>query len=193
MKQELKQKINIEPINIGEIKVGIVGTSSLLMERMSEEVAQGLIDVMEGRGRDKRKVRDFKSEVESKIHRTPDGKVGFPTSGFKKSLVASAPYMDGMNMKLANSIIIVGYITPIKYKKQVINKVIGRDSGRNRSPRPIWRPEFRDWSCELKVRYNSSLIRPEQIIGLFKLAGFHIGVGGWTPQHSGQYGMFTIK
>lgn len=190
---EHKKEIKIDPIKIGEMKVEIIGTSPLLMEKMSDEVAQGLTDIMEGKGRDKKKIRDFGNEVESKIHRTSDGKVGFPTSGFKKALVESAPYMDGMNKKLANSIIIVGFITPISFKEQVVNKVIGRDSGRNRSPRPIWRPEFRDWSCELKVRYNSALITPEQIIGLFKLAGFHIGVGGWTPQHSGQFGMFTIK
>lgn len=175
------------------MKVTVVGISPLLMERMSEEIAGGLINIMEGRGKDKKRIKDFGKEVESKIHRTNDGKVGFPTIGFKKALVSSAPYMDGMNMKLANSIVIVGDIASIKYKSQSINKVIGRDSGRNRSPRPIWRPEFRDWTCELKVRYNSLLIRPEQIIGLFKLAGFHIGIGGWTPQHSGQYGMFTIK
>jgi len=190
--QQQKQVV-IEPIRISEMKVEIVGTTPLLMEKMSEETLQGLINTMEGKGKDKKKVRDFGSEVESKIHRTSDGKVGFPVSGFKKAIVESAPYMDGMNKKLANSIVIIGDIVPIKFKSQKVNKTFGRDSGIKRSPRPIWRPEFTDWSCELKVRFNSSLISPEQVVGLFKLAGFHIGIGGWTPQHSGQYGMFTIK
>jgi len=39
---------------------------------------------------------------------------------------------------------------------------------------------------------KKSLITPEQVVGLIKLAGFHIGIGGWTPQHHGNYGMFTI-
>lgn len=187
-----KKEVKIEPIKIGEFKVKIIGLSPILMERMSDKIAQELKDRMEGKGKDKTKIKDFEGEVEEKIHRTSDGKVGFPAIGFKKALVASAPYMDGMNMKLAKSIVVVGDIIPIDFKKQVINKTIGRDSGRNRAPRPIWRPEFRDWSCELKVRYNSSLITVEQIVGLFKLAGFHIGVGGWTPQHDGSYGTFTV-
>lgn len=192
MKQIVKE-VNTEPIQIGEMKIRIVGTTPLLMSRMSNEIAQELINVMEGKGRDKKKVRDFEGEIETKIHKTEDGKVGFPACGFKKSLVASAPYMNGMNMKLANSIVVVGEIIPIDFREQTINKTMGRDSGRNRSPRPIWRPEFRDWSCELKIRFNSSLITPNQIVGLLKLAGFHIGIGEWTPQHSGQFGMFTIK
>lgn len=192
MYKKEKKEIKIEPIKIGEFKVKIIGQTSLLMERMSERTTQELKDRMEGKGKDKNKVKDFESEVEEKIHRTSDGKVGFPAVGFKKALVAAAPYMDGMNMKLAKSIVVVGDIIPIKFKTQVTNKTIGRDSGRNRAPRPIWRPEFQDWSCELNVRYNSSLITVEQIVGLLKLAGFHIGVGGWTPQHDGSYGTFTV-
>jgi len=187
-----KKEVQVDPIKIGEFKIKIKGLTPLLMEKMSEKTAQELKDRMEGKGKDKKKIKDFENEVEDKIHRTADGKVGFPAIGFKKAIVGAAPYMDGMNMKLAKSIVVYGDIVPITFKKQVINKTIGRDSGRNRAPRPIWRPEFQDWNCELKVRYNSSLITAEQIVGLFKLAGFHIGVGGWTPQHDGSYGTFTI-
>ena len=87
---------------------------------------------------------------------------------------------------------VIGNIIPIKFSEQVINKTMGRDSGVKRSPRPIWRPEFRGWSCELLIRYNSSLISKEQVVNLLKLSGFHIGVGGWTPQHFGNYGMYII-
>jgi hypothetical protein len=191
-KETETKKVTVEPIKIGELNLKIQGTTPLLMEKMSDKVANELTAIMQGQGKDKRKNRDFESEVKDKIHYTPGGKVGFPSGGFKKAMVSAAPYMDGMDMKLARSIVVVGDMVEINSKPYIINKTIGRDSGRNRAPRPIWRPEFRDWTCTLKIRYNSSLITPEQIVGLCKLAGFHIGIGGWTPQHNGSYGMFTI-
>jgi hypothetical protein len=94
--------------------------------------------------------------------------------------------------KAKGSFFVIGSVIPIKFKKQTINKAVGRDSGINRAPREIWRPEFSDWSCELVIRYNASQITPDAIVNLANLAGFHIGVGAWTPQHNGSYGMFRI-
>lgn len=187
------KEVVIEPISIKAFKVNVVGTTPLLMERMDPETMQSMINKMEGKGSDKNKIKDFQADVEKKIHRNEKGDVCFPASGFKKAIVEAAPYLDGMDKKLAKSIVVVGDLVKINFTKQVTNKTVGRDSGIKRSPRPIWRPEFQNWSCELEIRYNEKLITPEQIIGLVKLAGFHIGVGGWTPQHSGSYGMFTVK
>jgi len=186
------KNVSIEPIRVTSMAVKIVGTSSLLMEKMSEETKQELQGIFEGKGREKKKVRDFEAETHKKIHLTDKGVPGFPASGFKKAIVEGAVYMEGMDKKLARSIVVRGNIIPINFKKQVINQAMGRDSGIRRSPRPIWRPEFQDWSCTLDLMFNSSQITEDQVINLIKLAGFHIGVGGWTPQHSGQYGMFTV-
>jgi len=192
MIEKQKKEIIVTPINIGSFKLKVVGTSPMLQEKMSEKVMEVLKNQMEGKGKDKKTIKDFESEVEGKIWKDSNGNVCFPAGGFKKAIVEAAPYLDGFDKKLARSIVIVGDLIPIKYSKQLINKTVGKMSGITKAPRPIWRPEFRDWSCELNVRYNESLITPEQIINLTKLAGFHIGVGGWTPQHNGSYGMFTV-
>lgn len=137
---------------------------------------------------------ELQKRVDEMIHRNAKGEVCFPTSGFKKAMVEAAPYLDGLDKKKAKgSFFILGELAPIKYKKQVTNKAMGRDSGINRAPREIWRPEFQEWSCVLTIRYNEQQITPVQIIELAKLAGFHIGVGSWTPQHGGQYGKFKVK
>ena len=186
------KQVSIEPIKVVEMDIMLTGTTPLLMERMSEKVQQSLINTMEGKGKEKKQNRDFQAEVGEKIHRTEDGKPGFPASGFKKAIVEAAVYMDGMDKKLAKSIVIVGNVVPVTYKKMITNKAMGRDSGIRRAPRPIWRPEFTDWGCKLRVRFNSSLITPDQVVNLFKLGGFHIGIGGWRPQCSGSYGTFTV-
>ena len=195
MKKEIKKKqvkVEAKPIDIQSIRIGVKGTASLLMSKMSDKVKDNLTSLMQGKGRDKNTIKDFEEEMREKIHYTSDGKVGFPAIAFKNAMVESAPYLDGMDKKLARSIIVVGDIIPLKYKTQTINQAMGRDSGMRRSPRPIWRPEFHDWSCDLFIRYNASLITADQIVNLLKLAGFHIGVGSWTPQHNGNHGTFDI-
>lgn len=192
-KIEDKKEINVEPLKIEEIKVHIKGLTPLLMEKMSDKISQSLIDKMQGKGGDKNKIKDFGAEVEDKIHRTESGKVGIPAIAFKKAMVESAPYLESANKKLINSVIVVGDIIQIKYSgDMVVHKTMGRDSGMNKSPRPIWRPMFNDWSCELLIRYNSSLITSDMIVNLLKLAGFHIGVLGWRPSCGGSFGTFTI-
>lgn len=186
-------QLNIQPIKIATMQLKVVGETPLLQEKMSDRIREQLKNIVTGKGKEKNKNRDLDKEVEEKIHRNQKGDVCFPTSGFKKAMVEAAPYLDGLDKKKAKgSFFILGELAPIKYKKQITNKAVGRDSGINRAPREIWRPEFQDWSCVLTVKYNEQQITPAQIVELAKLAGFHIGVGSWTPQHSGQYGMFSV-
>ncbi len=190
-------QVNIKPIEVATMNLKLIGTTPMLQEKMSEDIREQLKNMVTGKGKEKKKIRDLDKEVEQKIHMDAKKNVGFPASGFKKAMVEVAPYLDGMDKKKAKgSFFLIGNLdgdlVSIKFKKKVINKAVGRDSGINRAPREIWRPEFRDWSCVLNIKYNASQITPDQIVELAKLAGFHIGVGSWTPQNSGSYGMFTI-
>ena len=196
----IKQKqvqVNIKPIQITTMDLKIKGYTPLLMEKMSEATREQLKNLVTGKGKEKKKARDLEKEVKEKIHKDAKGRVGFPAGGFKKAFVECAPYVDGMDKKkVRGSFFIIGDLdgdlVSIKYQKQVTNKAVGRDSGINRAPREIWRPEFRAWSCILNIRYNASQITPDQIVELGKLAGFSIGIGSWTPQRSGNYGTFTV-
>lgn len=191
IEKPIKTEIKVEPIEIAEMKLKIVGDTPLLMQRMSEETRQQLVAMVTGQGREKKKERDLMKEVEGKIHRDEKGNVCFPNEGFKKSMVEVAPYIDGLDKKKCRgSFFIMENLVPIKFKKQIVNKAVARDSGINRAPREVWRPEFKDWSCVLTIRYNSQQISAQEIVNLAKLAGFHIGLGSWSPQKGGNHGMY---
>lgn len=196
-KKSKKVAITIKPIEVKTMDLKLVGTTPMLQEKMSEKIREQLKNLVTGKGKEKNKNRDLELEVKEKIHKDSRGNIGFPASGFKKAMVEAAPYLDGMDKKKAKgSFFIIGNLegdlVGIKYKKQTINKAVGRDSGINRAPREIWRPEFKDWNCILNIKYNSMQITPEAIVELAKLAGFHIGVGSWNPQHGGSFGTFTV-
>jgi hypothetical protein len=61
---------------------------------------------------------------------------------------------------------------------------------------PVYRAEYKDWACEITVRYNAGALSLEQVVNLFNLAGL-CGVGDWRPSSpkgkSGNHGMFHIE
>ena len=56
-----------------------------------------------------------------------------------------------------------------------------------------YRPEFPKWATELDVSYNSRALAAEQIVNLFEIAGFAVGVGEWRPEKDGQFGRFRVE
>jgi len=190
-KEETKE-IKLSPIELSTIKV-IVKGKSLLMNRMNPETMEDMTRKQTGQTVEKKKIRDLYKEVEMKKHFTSNGKIGFPACAFKSAMVEGAVYIDSLDKKrVKGSVQVLGDILPLKYKTEKINKATTYDSGINRSPRETWRPQYDDWSCELTIQFNKSQISASQIVELLKIAGFHIGIGSWSPQHSGNFGMFQV-
>lgn len=190
--------IQVTPINLQSLKLTLkaMDGSTLLMNKYSDKERELMTKKQTGQTTEKKKIRNLDEEVEAKKHYTSDGKIGFPAAGFKAAFVEAAPYMEGMDKKLASSIQIMGGVIPLKFKKEQVNKAVTIDSGSTKAPRETWRPEYVEWSCELMIQFNSSQITARQIVELAKLAGFHIGVGAWRPytkkSNGGNHGMFTV-
>lgn len=59
------------------------------------------------------------------------------------------------------------------------------------------RPQYFPWKVTLRIRYNSDLITPNQIVNLLNLAGSIIGVGEGRPSslagRSGSFGCFHVQ
>lgn len=190
---EKKTEVALSPVMLENMGIEIEGVTPLLMNKFSDREKKNMLDVQLKKTREK-KARDIEGEIEEKIHRLPDGAVGFPATGFKKAMTEASPYLVGMNKKLSKgSFFVLGNLVPIDFEEQKTNEATVRLSGRGSVAMIRFRPEFNNWSCTLDIRYNANQISPEQIVNLANLAGFHIGVGDWTPQHGGQYGMFKVK
>lgn len=192
MKENKNNLLELQPLVRDEMKLKIRGLTPLLQEKMDMSVVEKY-DKKKGKkilGNDDDRVEMEK--VESKIHYTDDGNVGFPASGFAKGMVEVAPYLDLDKKRIRGSIRVLGNIIPINFKQQVLNKSWGKTSGITRSPRKIIRPAFIDWSCELVIQFNKNTISAEQIVNLLNYAGFHMGLGGWRPEKGGSYGQYEV-
>lgn len=195
MTKDKKSQTNVQLQQLKKqmIDVEIIGTTNLLMEAQDEFAAENI-----ERKKTKQVIvedtRTPQEKYENKKWKTSNGEPGLLASAFHKGMIAVAPYIDGLDMKkVRGSIRVLGDVIPIKYKSEKTNIKYGKDSGMTRAPRKIVRPEFTDWSCKLKIVYNSTNVSAEQIINLINWAGFQVGVGGFRPEHSGNFGQYEVK
>jgi len=203
MNMSQKTKVRVEAPNYQIMKLKVVGITPLLQNRLTPETLEVLGEYAKGYGQGRKAQSQMKKEKEAfenlslleKVKKKAywidekKGIAGFPASGFEKAF--KKVYQNaGLKKAETRAFKILGSLIPIKYKKFVINKGIVRPE--RGAPRPLYRPEFQDWSCELLIRYDASILTPKMIIELGNRAGFEIGVGSWRPENKGNYGMFRI-
>ena len=188
--------VKLESLNLDTIKVPIKGKTPLLMDKMSEETKQEILAKQTGITRsNKKKVRDTKEESLAAIHMTSNGKIGFPSAGFKKGMMDCTSFVGDkfFSKKLVQGIMIVNAeegLIPLKFKKQDIleHTVKGQTK---------FTPQFHDWSCELIIHYDQNNLGNEDIIRLLNYAGFYTGIGAWRPRGrdggSGEFGMYEVQ
>ena len=57
-----------------------------------------------------------------------------------------------------------------------------------------YRGEFQNWSCLLRIKYNTNgMYRLDQIINMINAGGTVCGVGEWRPERDGQYGLYHVE
>jgi hypothetical protein len=193
MKKTNQVNVQLQELKKEKITIQIVGMTPLMMENMDMAVIERY-NLMKGKKLSEKDSKLEEEKYDAKKHFTDDGKIGFPSTGFLKGMVEVAPYIDGLDKKkVRGSVRIIGDVIPINYKKEVKDIRWGKTSGITKSPRKIIRPKFIDWSCKLDIVYNSTNISAEQIINLISWAGFQMGIGGFRPEHSGNFGQYEVK
>jgi len=55
-----------------------------------------------------------------------------------------------------------------------------------------YRAEFKGWRASVRLAYNKHALSSAQIVNLFNLAGFGVGIGEWRPEKDGQFGRFHV-
>ena len=173
--QEIKQEISIPPIRIAKAKFNLVGKTPLLIDKMPEETLKKIQDKQTGVKKSGKEVRDIKREIDSAIHKLPNGKVGFPAAGFKAGMIESTSFVGDKffskkllrGLKITNA---VNGLIPISYKKQdILIHNVGSNTKHS--------PQFHDWNCELEIQFDKNNISEEDIAILINYAGFYYGIG----------------
>lgn len=213
--------IEIKPIQIAKMKIKITGDTPLIMHAWSEKAKREMLDAQMGKAkakeRDKKNpVADFinsmywlegKPEIYSKM--TPEqceeafvkaiengAKFGFPVTAFKQAAISTAYRFGWSKDKVSlqgaffiesdeNGMIEIKSDIP-RMREDMVKVGMGTADIR-------YRGEFRNWSADLIISYNTNgQYNIENIINIINAGGYGCGIGEWRPEKGGQYGMYHI-
>lgn len=66
-------------------------------------------------------------------------------------------------------------------------------SGRGSGADLRYRPQIKNWSIVVTVKWNNGKFSREQVVNLLQYAGFGAGLGEWRPEKSGDRGTFKVQ
>lgn len=190
-------RIEVPQLDIREMTLTLVSDSPLISHRFSEKAKKQMLDKMQKKARTGREPKDPEAEFRSSLYEIPDieGAYGFPAMAFKNAAVRAAKSVPDMAMtdargwfhvKCANHMLL-----PLTYGELTMVEDVVRVGRGGTDLR--YRGYFYDWQVDITVEFNAATISPEQIVMLFDIAGFSVGVGDWRPEKDGMYGRFHVK
>lgn len=184
--------VELKSIKLEVIKFKVVGDSPLIMHAWSEKAKREMLEKQMKKAKTAKPAKNPQEDYEQAFYRNEKGEPAFPTIAFKQAAVsAGGRFSDGLKMtELRGSFFIIGELVKIEGKPQMREDMVRVGMG---TADIRYRPEFKKWSAVIEIKYNADKISAEQIINLFNLAGFGVGVGEWRPEKDGQYGMFHVE
>ncbi len=185
--------IRIPALEIGKIKVRVVGITPLIVHRFSEKCKKQIEDKQRQKAATSKGKRDPKAEYNAARYTTQSGKDAIRGVAFKKAMVSACRHVSGVTMTLALGAFHVDEdLVVIKGKPRMREDFVR--IGKTKDTADLrYRPEYKDWSCEFTVSFNKGSLSAEQVVNLLNIAGFHVGVGELRPELSGhRMGCFKV-
>lgn len=184
-------RIEIPKIVIVTLPITVVGDSPLISHRWSDKAKQMMLDKQMGKAVQKKSPKDPEQEYQDSLYVHPDGGYGFPSVAFKAAAVSACRSVEGIKMTEARAAFHVpGELVKIDGEPRMREDMVRIGMG---TADIRYRGEFTEWKATLFVRYNESVLTPSQIVNLFNVAGFGVGIGEWRPEKDGSFGMFHVQ
>lgn len=179
------QRIELE---IKRVKLHLKGTSPLIVHKWSEKAKKQMLDKHMMKATKGKEPKDPEQDYLDSLYVRDDGSFGFPAVAFKSAAVRAGTYSDLKMTYLRGAFHVEGDLVRIDGKPRPREDMV-----RIAMTTDIrYRAEFPEWETDLPVAYNSRAISIEQIVNLFNVAGFAVGVGEWRPEKDGQFGRFEV-
>lgn len=177
--------VEVVEFSIRQVGIPITGISPLIVHAWSEKSKKMISDKQAGKAKNKKhEIRNPDEEYEAAKHLAKKGWDGFPAAGFKAAMIRGAK-MIGMVMKDTQTAFFViadceeTQLVRIEGVSRMRTDMVRVGMG---SSDIRYRPEYPEWSAELKIEFNEGIISIDQIHQLVKAAGYGCGVGEMRPE-----------
>lgn len=195
--------IEIPNLALETIDINLIGVSPLICHAWSEKALRAMADKQQKKATVARKAKDPFAEFAGSLYwlsKKPDdidGAVieaatfGFPAVAFKSAAVDACTSTGAITKVAARQAFhLLGEMVEIIGPPPSMREDVARVGMGTADLR--YRGEFDPWGAIIRVQINASVISAEQVVNLFNLAGFAVGIGDWRPQRDGPFGRFRV-
>jgi hypothetical protein len=201
------EHVIISPPNFQDAMLTIVGTAPYVMNRMSSDNRQKMIEKQMQGGRSKkgemRQPKDFDRIFRGTMHVSKEGWYGIPAAGVRAALI-SACRVCGFAMTRAKlSLFVIADGLDVEDGQplvQITGKPVRRDLPvklADGSTDIIPRAFFDEWSCRLHLQWDADQFSGADVVNLVARVGLQVGLGAGRPDSKnspGQgWGTFRIE
>lgn len=198
------EQIEINRIGTTTMLVPIVGTAPLIVHNFSEKSKRQMLEAQQGK-KSPKEIRDPRTEYEAAFYRIANeggaDRYGFPVTAFKACTVGAARFYgkDVRMTELRQFLFFHGILTKADPQQLVeihgepeMREDIVRLGGMSRSADLRYRPQFIEWTAQLRITYVTSSLSESSVLSLVDAGGLGIGVGEWRPEKRGEFGTYQV-
>lgn len=183
--------ISLPRFDLRALSVRLIGDSPLICHAWSEKAKKEMLDKQMKKAKSAKSAKDPHQDFINSLYPFPGGGWGFKAVAFKSAAVDACSHIDGVTkVEARGAFHINGDLIKIHGSEPTMREDMVRVGMGTADIR--YRGQFDPWSVELQIRYNAGVLSDEQIVHLFNVAGFGIGVGEWRPQKNGMNGLFHV-
>lgn len=190
------EQVQISAPDFGIIEAIIVGTAPLVIERFSKK-AELMAKMQQGtvaKSKIVRPPRDYERDAEEARYRHPDGWEGANAAAFRAGMI-SACRLVGFKMTLAKLSVFIEADGFDKIDGLPLVRIYGDSVAFQAHTRNATgvvdvrsRPQYRDWACKLRVKFDQSQFSTNDVFNLISRVGVQVGIGAGRPDSKSSAG-----
>lgn len=194
------EEISILEISQGAVSFGIIGTTPLIFNRMSEKAKRSLL-LPSGRKNEAEKAANLKhdpiGEFRASVYRnpgdTPATRLKFPTAAFKGAMETAALDLPGTKKTEIGRLVSMPQANVDIYGIPKLLMSVVRSADMNRTPDIRTRAILAEWACIVTVQFVQPKLQAKGIGNLMAAGGITAGIGDWRQEKgSGNHGMYRL-
>ncbi len=198
--KKAETEIYITEVNKGEMEFGILGTSPLICNRMSQKAMTELL-FPKGRKTAADKAGSLKHDPMKEFRDSPytskdpnaPTRLQLLSAMFKKAMGTAALDLPGAKKaQIGRLVYVEGDRVDLYGVPQIIMSVV-RSSDINRTPDIRSRVIVPEWACRITVSFIKPIINEQSVANLLAAGGITAGIGDWRVEKgSGSYGTYKL-
>lgn len=197
-KTQTYETIEVTQVEKGEMAYAILGTSPIILNRMSEK-AQRILLAPSPRMTTAEKQANLKHNPLEEFRASPytlrEGETYLAALGswFKQSMMTAAlDHPGAKRTQIGRLVHAVDDRLPL-YGIPQLMMAVTRSADMNRTPDIRTRAIVPHWACVVRMNWVQPILRQASVTNLLVQAGITSGAGDWRPQKgAGSYGSFEI-